>query len=146
MTSMPDSETPAKPTGLRAAIEGIQTQAARYAGARLALLRVEAAEAAELVSRRARHGVAAGILLFFGYALLLGGLIGVAEHYRPGTWPLAAIIAAICHFLMAIPLLRSALRGGEKPLFGESLQQIKNDEQWMRTLKNRDSTTNPPPT
>ena len=143
---MPDSETPAAPPGIRAAIEGIKSQAARYAGARLALLRLEAAEAAEVVSRRARHGVTAGVLLFFGYALFLAGLLGVAEHYRPGTWPMAAIIAAVCHFFMAIPLLRSALRGGEKPLFGESLQQMKNDEQWMRSLKNRDSTTNPPTT
>ena len=146
MNSMPDPETPADPPGIRAAIEGIKTQAARYAGARLALLRIEAGEAAEVVSRRARHGITAGILLFFGYALLLGGLIGVAEHYRPGTWPMAAIIAAICHFFMAIPFLRSALRGGGKPLFGESLQQIKNDEQWMRTLNHRDSTKNPPTT
>jgi hypothetical protein len=143
---MPDPDTPAAPPGIRAAIEGIKTQVARYAGARLALLRVEASEAADVVSRRARHGITALILLFFGYLLLLGGLIGVAEHYRPGTWPLAAIIAAFCHFFMAIPFLRGALRKGEKPLFGESLQQMKHDEQWMRNLKNRDSTTNPPTT
>ncbi|MFM7180915.1 MAG: phage holin family protein [Verrucomicrobiales bacterium] len=143
---MPDPETSASPQGIRAAIDGFKTQAARYAGARLALLRLEASEAAEVTSRRLRYGITAGILLFFGYALLLAGLIGVAEHYRPGTWPMAAIIAAVCHFFMAIPLLRGALRKGDKPLFGESLQQMKNDEQWMRSLKNQDSTKNPPTT
>lgn len=143
---MPENETPAASTGIRAAIEGMKSQAARYAGARLALLRLETAEAAGEVSRRARLGITAGILLFFGYALLLAGLIGAAEHYRPGTWPLAAIIMGVCHFLTAIPLLRSALRSGGAPLFSQSLEQIKHDEQWMRTLSQRDTTPNPPAT
>lgn len=143
---MPDPETPSGPPGIRAAIEGLKSQAARYAGARLALLRVEASEAASEASRRGRAGLTAGILLFFGYALLLGGLIGLADRYRPGSWSIAALIAAGCHLILAILFLRSALRKGEKALFGESLQQLKHDEQWMRTLKNRDSSPNPPTT
>ena len=143
---MPDPETPPGSSGIRAAIEGIKTQAARYAGARLALLRLEASEAAEQASRRASRGLVAVVLLFFGYALFLGGLIGMAEKYRPGTWPIAALIAAGCHLFLAIPFLRAAVRKGDKPFFGESLQQMKQDEQWMRNLKHRDSTTNPPTT
>jgi hypothetical protein len=72
--------------------------------------------------------------------------MGLAEKYRPGSWPIAALIAAACHLFMAIPLLRGALRKSEKPMFGESLEQLKNDEQWMRTLKNRDPGPNPPTT
>lgn len=143
---MPDADPSSAPPGLRAAIDGIRTQAARYLGARLALFRLEASEAAAESSRRARQGITAVVLLFFGWALLLAGLIGLAEKYRPGTWPIAALIASVCHLVMGIPFLRGALRTGEKPLFGESLQQLKNDEQWMRTLKNRESDPNPPKT
>lgn len=133
--SDPQPDPPA--VGLKAAFDGFTTQAARYAGARMALVRLEASEAGADFSRRIKVGVAGVVLLIFSYPLLLAGLIGLAEHHRPGTWPIAALIAAACHLLMGIPFLFAALRKGAKPWFADSLNQIKEDEQWLRNQSTR---------
>ena len=129
--------------GLRAALDGLKIQAARYVGARLALMRIEAAEAGADAGARAKALAVGAVCCLAGYLLLLAGLIGLAEMYWPGSWPVAALIAAALHLLVGIPFLLKAARGSTKPWFQESLDQIKEDEQWMRTLSPR-SDQNPP--
>lgn len=129
--------------GFRASIDGLKSQAARYLGARLALFRLEAREAGVDAGVRAKAGVIGGVCCLMGYILLITGLIGLAEMYHPGCWPIAALVAAILHLAVGIPFLLKAARGTNTSWFQESLNQIKEDEQWMRTLSPRPD-QNPP--
>jgi hypothetical protein len=112
-------------------------------GARLALLRLEAGEAAEGAKRKAGAGLAGGLLLAVAYLLLWAGVLGLAERQWPGGWPWVALIGAGCHLLVGLPLLLMAGRPDPKPWFGESLNQLKADEQWMRNLSHRQDPKNP---
>ena len=143
---MPAPDSPnshAAKSGLRGSLDSLKIQLARYCAARLALFRVELGEAGQSLGKRLQSLLLGGVLLVFGYLLLLAGLLGFAEHYHAGSWPIAAVILAATHLAAGIPLVRAASRKPEKPLFEESLNQIKKDEQWMRQMSHR-SEQNPP--
>ena len=132
------------PTGpIRAALVDWKDAASRYLAARMALFRIEAGEAAEGAARKGKLITSGLFLLLAAYGLLWAGLLGLAEHYREGTWPLAALIAAGCHLLIGLPLLLAASRKPPRPYFEQSLHQWKEDELWMKRMASRGSKKDP---
>jgi hypothetical protein len=126
----PPAEAAAGP--LRGALDDLKGAAARYAAARLELLKVEAAEAAVAVRRKVAALALAVLGLGSGYGLLLVSAVGWAERWWPGCWPLATLVLALVHLAAAAILLAAAARRPAGAFFAHSLEQLKQDEAWIK--------------
>ena len=97
--------------GLARLLRGGQAGGPAISGARLALLRLEAEEAAGSAKRKARAGLAGGVLLgLFAYLLLMGWSLAWRNSNDRACWPMAALIGAACHLVVGLPLLLMAAR------------------------------------
>ncbi|QQL46229.1 phage holin family protein [Sulfuriroseicoccus oceanibius] len=118
--------------GLKQDAEDLKQAAARYASARAQLLGIEAKEAASEIGGAAARLAAAAFFGVIFYLLIIAGLIGLAEHYRPDSWPIATLIIAAAHLILALLLFFSGKRNLSNPdRFSESLKQFEHDREWL---------------
>ena len=110
-----------------------------WATARVELIQIESREASRSALRK---GVLAGALaatVFFIWALLLAGGIGLLTAYlescgHPWGWPAVTLAAAGLHALLALGLA-VALRRPTPPPFPITRSEFEKDREWLKTLK-----------
>ncbi len=119
--------------GLTDHLRGILASAAGYFRARLELAGLEGREAA-VAYGKVFALLAVGILcLLFGYLLFWVGLVAVVAHYTGAHWGWAALAAAGLHGLGALFALLAARTYWGTPVFEETLNELRKDQQWLAT-------------
>ncbi len=74
------------------------------------------------------------VLLASGYVFLIVGLIVGIAHALGVSWIWIALAAAVLHFLLAIGCVIFASVQIRKPVFENSLQELKRDREWLKNL------------
>lgn len=114
--------------------------------ARAELLSIETREAGSFVARKGLLGLAALVLVFFAYALLLAAAVSLCgqwlEHAWPGAcrgrgWQFAAIAAALLHLLLAFLLVTRLKRKPVHPFFEYTRAEFRKDRQWLQKNHSR---------
>ncbi len=79
------------------------------------------------------------VLIGSGYVFLVVGLIFAIAHALGVGWVSVALCIAALHFLLAIICVIFARAQFTKPMFRDSLQELKKDREWLKDLdrKNR---------
>ena len=85
-------------------------------------------------------GIAAAVLLLFGYIfLLIFAIVGIA-HLIGISWTWLTLILALLHFAGALICLVIARWQAKHPMFRDTASVLKEDTEW---LKNLDQTKRP---
>ena len=78
--------------------------------------------------------MAALALCVMGYVfLIVSAVVGVA-HLLGTSWPVVALIVALFHFIIAGVLLLVARSRITKPMFRDTVDELKKDRKWLKTL------------
>jgi len=76
----------------------------------------------------------AGVLCVMGYVfLIVSAIVGLA-HLAGTSWPWIALIAGLAHFIIALALLLVARSRISKPMFRDTVDELKKDREWLRNL------------
>lgn len=126
-----NSRPPRRPESLGEAAQEVGDAARQYLRARTDLLKLEAREASRWLTLRGAALVAGVLFLVVAYLLIVVGIIGLAEHFRQGSWAVATLVVAAIHLIGGLALLHHVRRRPPRPFFEESLKQWRQDEQWL---------------
>ncbi|HVI83192.1 MAG TPA: phage holin family protein [Chthoniobacterales bacterium] len=76
-------------------------------------------------------------LLFFGlgYVFLLATAVVAVAHVANVSWLWVALDAAVLHILIALIFLLIARSGIKKPIFRETVAELKKDSEWLKNLE-----------
>jgi uncharacterized membrane protein YqjE len=78
--------------------------------------------------------IAALALCLMGYVfLIVSAVVGIA-HLLGTSWPVVALVVALLHFIIAGVLLLIARSRITKPMFRDSIDELKKDREWLKTL------------
>ena len=78
--------------------------------------------------------IVAFALCLMGYVfLIVSAVVGLA-HLLGTSWPVVALVVALVHFIIAGVLLLVARSWITKPMFRESIDELKKDREWLKTL------------
>jgi len=78
--------------------------------------------------------IAALALCLMGYVfLIVSAVVGLA-HLLGTSWPVVALVVALLHFIIAGVLLVVARNRITKPMFRDSIDELKKDREWLKTL------------
>jgi uncharacterized membrane protein YqjE len=73
-------------------------------------------------------------LCLMGYVfLIVSAVVGLA-HLLGTSWPVIALIVALVHFIIAGVLLLVARSWITKPMFRNTVDELKKDREWLKTL------------
>jgi len=101
---------------------------------RVALIELEAKEAAGGGARRAGLYGGVGVCLFSAWVLLLTGAIGLIADKVGWPWYGVTLGAAVLHVIIAIILLRLAKPSGA-PAFPVTRAEFKKDREWIENFQ-----------
>lgn len=112
-----------------------------FVSARIELASIEAKEATVFAKKKAAAGLILSIALFFTWALVLAGLIGILAplfdklladklDWLP-AWTLVVIILAALHALIAMICVSKLKKKSDVELFELSRREIQNDKKWL---------------
>lgn len=102
---------------------------------RVALVQLEAGEAARAAGIRALFGVGAAFCCFFAWALLLVAGVSLLAQTTGWPWHAFAAIAAVVHLIAAAMFVR-ALRKPAAPAFSHTKNEFRKDRQWIENFQN----------
>ncbi len=122
----PDRRPPG-PTNWRTALLSL-------VAARVALIELEAKNAARLGVTRIACWVALVICLFFMWALLLVAAIAAITAASDCRWWLVTLAGSALHLVAAILLARS-VRAAAPPMFPVTRAEFHRDRQWIENLQ-----------
>ena len=78
--------------------------------------------------------IAALALCVMGYVfLIVSAVVGIA-HLLGTSWPVVALVVALLHFIIAGVLLLVARSRITKPMFQDTVDELKKDREWLKTL------------
>ena len=78
--------------------------------------------------------IAALALCLMGYVfLIVSAVVGLA-HLLGTSWPVVALVVALLHFIIAGVLLVVARSRITKSMFRDSIDELKKDREWLKTL------------
>ena len=101
---------------------------------RFVLLAQESKSAAVQVLILVGCVIAALALCLMGYVfLIVSAVVGLA-HLLGTSWPVVALVVALLHFIIAGVLLVVARSRITKPMFRDSIDELKKDREWLKTL------------
>jgi len=125
---------PAGHRGLLSNLLALGNSLARFFESRISLVASESKAA--LVHLLVLVGclVAAGILFAFGYVFLLVSAVAAAAHALHLSWIWIALGIAGLHFILAIVCLLIVRSRIAKPVFRESMAELKKDREWLKNL------------
>jgi uncharacterized membrane protein YqjE len=131
---------PAGHAGLRQNLISFVASLTQFFQTRLQLAARESKAAVGHLVIMVACGVAAGVLLLFGYVFLLAfAIVGIA-HLVGISWTWIALILALLHFSGALICLVIARSQAKHPMFRDTATVLKEDTEW---LKNLDQTKRP---
>ena len=114
-------------------LRGLLAAAAGYFRARLELAGLEGREAALAYAKVAAFLVVAMVCLFFGYLLFWVGVIALVAFYTGIQWGWLALAAAMLHGIGGGLFLWAARNHWGTPVFEETLNELRKDQQWLAT-------------
>ena len=128
------SRNPAGHSGLLDNALGLISAVVELFESRFVLLAQESKSAAVQLLILVGCVIAALALCVMGYVfLIVSAVVGIA-HLLGTSWPVVALVAALLHFIVAGVLLLVARSRITKPMFRDSIDELKKDREWLKTL------------
>ena len=128
------SRNPAGHSGLLENALALVSAVVEFFETRLALAGQESKSAAVQILILIGCLVFAGALCVMGYVfLVVSAIVGLA-HLAGTSWPWIALIVGLVHFIIALVLLVVARSRITKPMFRETVDELKKDREWLRNL------------
>ena len=125
---------PAGHSGLLDNALGLVSAVAGFFESRFVLLAQESKSAAVQLLILVGCVIAALALCVMGYVfLIVSAVVGLA-HLLGTSWPVVALVVALLHFIIAGVLLLVARSRITKPMFRDSIDELKKDREWLKTL------------
>ena len=135
----PSSRNPAGRSGLIDNALGLLSAIVEFFEIRFALAAQESKEAALQLLILVGCVIAALALCVMGYVfLIVSAVVGIA-HLLGTSWPVVALVVALVHFIIAGVLLLVARSRITKPMFPDSIDELKKDREWLKTLNQQTS-------
>jgi len=111
-----------------------QSAVAELIAARMELIRLEAKDAAQVATAKARHAVILILIGGLGWLCLLAGLIGLLHHLTHWPWWGCALLFAAIHAVLAL-CFAHLLKRPSPPAFPLTCEEFHKDRLWMQSLK-----------
>ena len=128
------SRNPAGHSGLLDNALGLISAVVAFFESRFVLLAQESKSAAVQLLILVGCVIAALALCVMGYVfLIVSAVVGIA-HLLGTSWPVVALVAALVHFIIAGVLVLVARSRISKPMFRDSIDELKKDHEWLKTL------------
>ena len=128
------SRNPAGHSGLLDNALGLISAVLAFFEGRFILLAQESKTAAVQLLILVGCVIAALALCLMGYVfLIVSAVVGLA-HLLGTSWPVVALVVALLHFIIAGVLLVVARSRITKPMFRDSIDELKKDREWLKTL------------
>ena len=128
------SRNPAGHSGLLDNALGLISAVVAFFESRFVLLGQESKSAAVQLLILVGCVIAALALCLMGYVfLIVSAVVGLA-HLLGTSWPVVALVVALLHFIIAGVLLLVARSRITKPMFRDSIDELKKDREWLKTL------------
>ena len=128
------SRNPAGHSGLLDNALGLISAVVAFFEGRFVLLAQESKSAAVQLLILVGCVIAALALCLMGYVfLIVSAVVGLA-HLLGTSWPVVALVVALLHFIIAAVLLVVARSRITKPMFRDSIDELKKDREWLKTL------------
>jgi uncharacterized membrane protein YqjE len=130
----PPSRNPAGHSGLLENTLALLSAVADFFESRLALAGQESKSAALQILILIGCLGFAGALCVMGYVfLVVSAIVGLA-HLAGTSWPWIALIVGLVHFIIALVLLLVARSRITKPMFRDTVDELKKDREWLKNL------------
>ncbi len=136
------SRNPAGHVGLLQNLLALASALAGFFESRFILLAQESKAAAVQLLILAGCLIFAVLLCAVGYVFLITGAVVGLAHLAGISWPWIALAVAGLHFITALVLLLIARSRITKPFFRATLDELKKDREWLRTLDVTNQSTN----
>jgi len=134
------SGSPARQSGLIGSLVALASALADFFESRAALFATESKAAAVQFVIVAVCLVAALLFFVFGYIFLLAAaVVGIAQ-WANVSWVWMALGAAGLQVLIALIAALVAMRGIKKPVFRETVAELKKDREWLKNLETNQKT------
>ena len=128
------ARNPAGHSGLLDNALGLISAVVAFFESRFVLLAQESKSAAVQLLILVGCIIAALALSVMGYVfLIVSAVVGLA-HLLGTSWPVVALVVALLHFIIAGVLLLVARSRITKPMFRDSIDELKKDREWLKTL------------
>jgi uncharacterized membrane protein YqjE len=125
---------PAGHVGLRQNIASFIASLTQFIQSRLQLAVRDSKAAAGHLVTMVVCGIAAALLVLFGYIfLLIFAIVGLA-HLIGISWIWMALILALLHFAGALFCLVIARANAKHPMFRDTASVLKEDTEWLKNL------------
>jgi uncharacterized membrane protein YqjE len=135
----PPSRNPAGHSGLLDNALGLLSAILEFFEVRFALAAQESKSAALQLLILVGCVIAALALCLMGYVfLIVSAVVGIA-HLLGTSWPVVALVVALLHFIIAGVLLLVARSRISKPMFPDTVDELKRDREWLKTLNQQTS-------
>jgi uncharacterized membrane protein YqjE len=135
----PPSRNPAGHSGLLDNTLGLLSALVEFFEIRFALAAQESKSAALQLLILVGCVIAALALSLMGYVfLIVAAVVGIA-HLLGTSWPVVALVVALVHFIIAGVLLLVARSRITKPMFPDTVDELKRDREWLKTLDQQTS-------
>lgn len=128
------SRNPAGHSGLLENALGLISALVAFFESRFVLLSQESKSAAVRLLVLVGCVIAALALCVMGYVFLIVSVVVGIAHLLGTSWPVVALVAALLHFIVAGALLLVARTRITKPMFPDSIDELKKDREWLKTL------------
>jgi uncharacterized membrane protein YqjE len=130
----PPSHNPAGHSGLLDNALALISAVVEFFEIRFAMVAQESKAAALQMLILVGCVIAALALLVMGYVfLIVSAVVGIA-HLLGTSWPVVALVVALVHFIIAGVLLLVARTRITKPMFRNTVDELKKDREWLKTL------------
>jgi uncharacterized membrane protein YqjE len=134
ISESPLSRNPAGHSGLLDNVLGLLSAIVQFFEVRFAVLAQESKSAALQLLISVGCVIAALALCVMGYVfLIVSAVVGIA-HLLGTSWPVVALVVALLHFIIAGVLLLVARSRITKPMFQDTVDELKKDREWLKTL------------
>jgi len=134
ISESPLSRNPAGHSGLLDNVLGLLSAIVQFFEIRFAVLAQESKSAALQLLILVGCVIAALALCVMGYVfLIVSAVVGIA-HLLGTSWPVVALVVALLHFIIAGVLLLVARSRITKPMFQDTVDELKKDREWLKTL------------
>ena len=128
------SRNPAGHSGLLDNALAIISAVVAFFESRFVLLAQESKSAAVQLLILVGCVIVALALCLMGYVfLIVSAVVGLA-HLLGTSWPVVAVVIALVHFIIAGVLLLVARSRITKPMFRDTVDELKKDREWLKTL------------
>jgi uncharacterized membrane protein YqjE len=128
------SRNPAGHSGLLDNALGLISAVVAFFESRFVLLAQESKSAAVQLLILVVCVIAALALCVMGYVFLIVSVVVGIAHLLGTSWPVVALVVALLHFIIAGVLLLVARSRITKPMFRDSIDELKKDREWLKTL------------